>query len=328
MDSVTILRDLWRHRLAVVGVLLLALLASTLVLYKFSPPLQLESRKYPVGVATTSVLIDTPSSQVAEIAPEGTDQLGVRAVLLARLMVDGVVKAEIAKAAGLDPDELFAISTADSGEPVSAAAPRGAPMLTTEVVLQNNGTQLPIIQIEAQAVDAASAAKVADAAVQGLRGYLDRQAADTQVPDQRRVKVSRFGATQVVTAVRGPKNVFAFVAGLFVFGLGCCLIIGFAALVRSWHTEVAAEQPWSDDDVAWLTEARVGAPKGEPPGAIPGSPLRAAEPIRPVAPLQPSPLRPADGARPATESTQDDIRPWPDSQAKPRARDQRRRSAS
>ena len=126
------LRDLWRHRLAVVGVLLLALLASTLVLYKFSPPLQLESRKYNVGVATTSVLIDTPSSQVARIAPEGSGDLGMRADLLARLMVDGVIKAEIAKAAGLDPDALFGISTAASDQPVSAAPPRGAPVLTTQ----------------------------------------------------------------------------------------------------------------------------------------------------------------------------------------------------
>src|SRR4051794_6371193 len=91
MDAVTILRDLWRHRLLVVAVVALSVLAGIVVLYKFSPPLQLESRKYDVGVATTKVLIDTPSSQVARIAPEGNGDLGGRADLLSRIMVEGTV---------------------------------------------------------------------------------------------------------------------------------------------------------------------------------------------------------------------------------------------
>ena len=309
MDTVTILRDLWRYRLAMVGVLLLSVFAGTLVLYKISPPLQLESRNYDVGVATTSVLIDTPSSQVAEIAPEGTDQLGVRADLLARIMVDGAVKAEIAKGAGVKPSSLVAMSTGLSGEPTSASPPRGRPALTTHVVLNNDGTQLPIIQIEAQSVDVAGAAKLADSAVAAVGRYVDKQAVDMQVPDKRRVRVTRLAATQAATAVRGPKTVFGLAAGIFVFGLGLGLILGLAALVRAWRTAMAKEKPWSETDVAWLQEKRARP-----------------EPIRPVAAGQPSPLRPADDARSATEPTQDDHPHMAGPQAE--SRDRRRRSAS
>src|SRR5687767_10191613 len=64
MDAVTMLRDLWHHRHAVAGVIALSALAGISMVYSFSLPAHLESRRYDVGVATTGVLIDTPSSQV------------------------------------------------------------------------------------------------------------------------------------------------------------------------------------------------------------------------------------------------------------------------
>ena len=91
MDTVTILRDLWRRRLLVVGVAIVAVLVGVAVMYKVSFPPKLESRKYEVGVATSSILVDTPNSQVVEVAPKGSDTLGVRANLLASLMTDGVI---------------------------------------------------------------------------------------------------------------------------------------------------------------------------------------------------------------------------------------------
>src|SRR4051812_43174100 len=124
MDIVTILRDLWRRRLLVVGVYLVALLAGTAVVYKISFPPKLESRKYDVGVATARILVDTPSSQVVEVAPKGSDSLGVRANLLASLMVDGNVKSAIAHRAGLDPSKLVGVSDA-AEEPAPVSAPPG-----------------------------------------------------------------------------------------------------------------------------------------------------------------------------------------------------------
>jgi hypothetical protein len=248
MDTVTILRDLWRARAVVLCVWLVALLAGTAVLYKISWPLELETRKYAVGVATTSILIDTPSSQVVEIAPKGSDTLGVRANLIASLMIDGTVKATIARNAGLDPDDLVGISTSaqDSGATAGPVS-RRAPVLTTRVVTDNDGSELPIIQVEAQASDARAAERLAGAAVVGLRAYLDSKAAAQQIPNAKRLQVTGLGQAQARTAARGPKDFLAVAAVLFVFGLGCASLLTVRALVRGWRAAAAQERGPDDD---------------------------------------------------------------------------------
>jgi hypothetical protein len=155
MDLVTILRDLFRMR-ALVGVVgVVALLATLLVAFQLP---SLESRRYEVGVATTRVLVDTPRSQVVEVAPKGSDMLGVRANLIANLMVEGVVRATIAEKAGLRPGQLQGIaeSGVEGGAVPPPADPRG-PLLTTRVVASTDG-DLPLVEIEAQGANAASAA--------------------------------------------------------------------------------------------------------------------------------------------------------------------------
>ena len=228
----------------------------------------------------------------------------MRADLLARLMVDGAIKAEIAKAAGLDPDALVGIST-DSFGPARerCAAPRRAGTDDAMWSCDNAGTQLPIIRIEAQAVDAASAAKLADAAVTGLQGYVDAQAAEHEGSRQQtgesvtQCAPPRPRPPSAARRASSPSSL-----GIFVFALGCGVILGGAALVRAWHTTTAAERPWSDDEIVWLEDMRHGARERETSGAGTASPSRPVEPIRPVAAPQPSPLRPADDAR----SMQDD----------------------
>src|SRR3954471_4452646 len=114
METVTILRGLWRRRLYVAGVVLLAALAGITVAYRISLPPSLHSRSYKVGIATSRIFIDTPSSQVVEVAPRGGDKLGTRAGLIASLMVDGTIKAAIARRAGLTPQQFDATSNSSA----------------------------------------------------------------------------------------------------------------------------------------------------------------------------------------------------------------------
>jgi hypothetical protein len=241
MDTVTILRDLWRYRVLLAEVCVVALLVGFAVLFKVSFPPKLESRKYEVGVATTRILVDTPSSQVVEIAPKGTESLGVRANLLASLMVDGGVKRAIAERAGLRPSELVGISTSATDTPVERPRDPRASVLETRVVTDNDGSQLPIIEVKAQAADVAAAARLASASVSGLRDYLDSKAAAQRVADAERLQVSGLGVPQAEMATRGPKNIFAVLAVLFVFGAGCAGILALVALVRAWRASFAQE---------------------------------------------------------------------------------------
>jgi hypothetical protein len=245
MDLVTILRDLWRMRVLVGLAGVVAVLAAIAVAFQLP---SMESRRQEVGIATAGVLVDTPTSQVLEVAPKGSDILGIRANLLAQLMVEGEVRAAIAKQAGLRPKQLQGI--AESSVDPSAAPPPTSPtgpVLTTRVVASTDG-DLPLIEVEAQNTDAASAAKLADAAVSGLRNYLDSKAAVEEVPDAKRLRVIGLGRAQAGEVVRGPGLTTAFAVALFIFALGCAAILVVSAVVRSWRA-VAADETF-DSDVA------------------------------------------------------------------------------
>lgn len=236
MDTVTILRELWRRRVFVGAIAFAAVFVGLMISYRISlPP---ESRKYEVGVASARILVDTPNSQVVEVAPTGSETLGGRANLLANLMTEGEVKAAIARGAGLAPKQLLAVAeTAAEPQTVPLSAKRNptAPLLTTRLVTNPTGDPLPIIEIETQAADAPRAARLAVAAVSGLRAYLDSKAAVESVPDARRLRVTGLGAPQARMEVRGPKRVVALAGAIFIFLLGCAAIIGLSALVRNWH---------------------------------------------------------------------------------------------
>src|SRR3954471_1082212 len=106
--SISILRDLWRRRRLLVLFGLGAFLMGLLV--AFRPGLPPQTRMYHVGEGHLQILVDTPASQVVEIDSESSVALGSRAGLIANLMVGGEVKAAIAAAAKLRPQQLTAVS--------------------------------------------------------------------------------------------------------------------------------------------------------------------------------------------------------------------------
>lgn len=244
METVAILRALWCRRRLVAGVLLAALLVGVASAYRISLPPRLHSRSYEVGIATSRIFVDTPSSQVVEVSPRGGDTLGTRAGLIASLMIDGPLKAAIARRAGLRPDQFDGISqsAAETSPAVSTPGPRSR-VLMTHVVMNAAGDDLPIIQIEAQAADASRAARLAAAAVTGLRDYLNSKAALQRVPDAKRLRVDGLGAPEARDVTRGPRRLFALIAALFVFVAGCAAIVAGSGLVRAWRDFGDDDQP-------------------------------------------------------------------------------------
>lgn len=246
--TVTILRELWQRRIYVGVAAGLAILVGGMLAYRLSlPP---ETRQYDVGIATTHILVDTPQSQVVDVSPKGSGSLGSRANLLANLMTEGEVKAAIARRAGLRPNQLLAGVDTGTGLPpdvASAAGSRDVHLLTTRPESNSAGVPLPIIELDAQAPDPASASRLASAAVAGLRSYLDSRAASENVSAAHRLDVRGLGEPQVADAVRGPGRLVALGAAVFVFLLGCAAILIAPAIARTWRA-VSDQDAQSDDE--------------------------------------------------------------------------------
>src|SRR5436190_15082089 len=102
MNTVTVLRELWRLRRYVAVVCVLALLAGAALI----------SREYTVGVSTARILVDTPNSQVVGVSPKGSGLVALQANLLATIMVDRTIKSAIAHRVGVQSNQLVGMTGA------------------------------------------------------------------------------------------------------------------------------------------------------------------------------------------------------------------------
>jgi hypothetical protein len=266
MELVGMLRVLWRHRLLVVVAALIAVLVGLGVAYRIGFPAKLESRQYHVGLGTVTALVDTPSSQVVDLGGKtGADiaTLAARAQLLASLMTSSPIKDEIASRAGVAPDKLIAQSAAgdvpgaapSDGASVSMGDPK-ANILNARIPNLESG-DVPIIAVNTQAPDAAVAARLANESIAVLKEHLQTVAGIDKVPDARRVVVTQLGRARASEEARGPSQLMALGAGLFVFILGCLAILGIVALVSGWR-RAAQLEPGADDDAYVYGEATDG----------------------------------------------------------------------
>jgi hypothetical protein len=266
MELVAMLRVLWRHRLLVVVAALVAVLAGLAVGYRIGFPAKFESRRYDVGLASVTALVDTPSSQVVDLGGKtGADigTLSARASLLANLMTSSPIKDEIATRSGVAPDRLIAVSPAAapgtqpagaSGPPVKTAEPN-AVILTTKIPNLESG-EIPIIAVTTQAPSADQAARLANASIAVLQAHLQTVAGIDRVPDARRVVVRQLGRARSATVSRGPSRLMAFGAAILAFAFGCVAILGVYALVSGWR-RAAELEPGDDEPYAYgeATEA-------------------------------------------------------------------------
>jgi ABC-type Na+ efflux pump permease subunit len=240
VETVTILRELWRLRIAVALTALIAIAVGWAVAFEFTlPP---KGKAYTVGVANARILVDTPDSQVVEVSPAGSETLGSRANVLANLMVDGELKAAIAQRAGLAPNKLVAGADSSGGPEAVAPLTQRSYALTTGVVVNTEQAELPIIKVQAQAPDTRRAIQLANAAVAGLSDYLEDKAATEKVAAGKRLRVSGLGSAQGHAAARGPSRFMALVVTMFLFAVGCVALLGVAALIRGWRVAAAFEK--------------------------------------------------------------------------------------
>lgn len=233
-----VLRELWRLRRYVAGVCVLALLVGGALI----------SREYTVGVATSRILVDTPSSQVVDVSPKGGGLVALQANLLATIMIDGTIKSAIAQRVGVQPNQLVGVTTAATEPTASGPAPVSTPsgpsayVLSTQIMTDNAGNSLPIIQLSAQAPTAIAATRLANAATSSLSDYVASKAAAERIPHSDRLEINALNASPAATDVRGPSKIVGVVVVLLVILIGCTAILGIQALIRGWRAASAREQ--------------------------------------------------------------------------------------
>lgn len=227
MDTITILRELWHRRLLVAAVVALSVAVGI--------ALTLSAHEHRVGIASAHLLVDTPSSQVIDVAPRGSTQVGGQALLLAELMVNGPIKAAIARDASLRPDQISGTSESivGAGQP-TANAPALPYRLSTQVLSSGAaaGSALPIIEIDVQAPTPAGATRLAQAALTGVQSYEGSVASAEKISLHHRLRLTSLGVTQATVKTSGGSKLPGALAAIAILLLGCAGIVMISSLLR------------------------------------------------------------------------------------------------
>ena len=163
MEILPVLRLIWRRRLPLAAGVFGAV--AILVALGGTKPVTT-----PSAVAWTGVALDTPKSQLVDVAPSGADTLAWRASLLTHLMATESSTQELARRLGVGNDQVTVVDPALAlplvptamAQAAATASQTVAPYVLTVSVESDT---LPVISIEAAAPHRADAERLADAAV-------------------------------------------------------------------------------------------------------------------------------------------------------------------
>jgi hypothetical protein len=227
MQLYAILNELWRRRIIVGIGLVVSVFIGLMVAFKVSPglPPKLTERAHQIGVASTRVLINTPSSIVADLNPAGGASLSTHAQLLGNLLSSDQVHDAIAKSAGLAPTDLTVSPLAVGGvvqTPLAVTAP--APVGAASVSV-NADPLLPLITISATAPTPKQAAALANGSVRVLQSYIQTVAGEQGIPTSRRPVITSLGSAMGVPSTSGPSKLYSAIAIILLFGLSCYVIL-------------------------------------------------------------------------------------------------------
>jgi hypothetical protein len=252
MKLPTARRGLWRPRVMLAAAFVCAILVGVAVTRQIP---SLKTRQHEVGIASASALIDSSRSQLADLGLDtGSDvgTLAARASLLASLMATPDIENEIARIAGVPPDDLIA------NAPASAAAPGSpAPAAVTTISPSNPSASIvnvsipnlqaglmPIILVGTRAPTPALAARLANASFTALADDVNSVAAAANVAAGHRLTVRQLGPAVSAVASSGPGLLDGVAAGLATFLLLCAAFLGVPAF-REARRRAARAEAWS-----------------------------------------------------------------------------------
>lgn len=235
---------LWQLRGWVAVVVLLALVAATWSVAKISvlPP-KVTPRAIEMATATTHVIVDTPTSSVLDLR-QNTDSfqgLTQHAILLGNVIANGAVREAIALRVHVPVDALQVAPPLTPAQPTPTAGAfnnsvSAIAKSTDQYRLSINADPIvPMLDIYAQAPSAASAAALANAAVDCLRQYLSTLAVTEQTPPRDQIRLLQLGQARGGVVNHGIYWQAALLVFALTFGLGCATVILFSRVRHGWQ---------------------------------------------------------------------------------------------
>ncbi|HEY6758590.1 MAG TPA: hypothetical protein VI318_03835 [Baekduia sp.] len=200
---------MWQAKLGLIATLTVATALAILSGYHVSPgvPPKLKARAIPTGAATAQVLVDSPSSALANLK-QNPIPLSTRAGVFAQFMASTAIRDAIAARTGFPANTILAQGPFDDPamapegpkppDPASVAA--GKKYRLTFVAQE----QLPVVTVYAQAPDVASAQRLADAVAPSVQGYVDELQAKADLNEKYRTQIRGLGPAQAGTVKASP----------------------------------------------------------------------------------------------------------------------------
>lgn len=195
-----------------------------------------------VAAATTHVVIDDPDASIVDrLAVWGdVNALQKRAVLYGRIMTTQPVLADIAKRAGVPPDQISGIARITEGEPHSllqiSSEERADQIRVSRAPyrLEMQASRVePVLTIYSEAPSAEVALRLANSSILGLQDYLRALARQQGFPQQELPQLRQLGDARGGVTNSSAKIM---IAGLtFIAGFALTFVGLFVLIKRPWR---------------------------------------------------------------------------------------------
>jgi hypothetical protein len=269
MELVSILRQLWRRKLLVFVVFLMAVGVAITSAYKVP---SMKKRGLALGAASSQILVDSPASTLVEGAEAGQlTTLSTRARVYAQFLASLQARDAISKASGIPARAISTNGPFSTDIPRNTYQPQPSEARANDVLKEGQGYRLifdaqdgvPIITVSAQAPTAQAAIALAHGSFVTLKNYVDelQREADAvpvkplpkgvtaaPVMQDNGVTVRELGAPEGGTIGGGNGKILMFFAFFAVMAVGCGAIAIVPGMARHWRLLDRAELLIDDSD--------------------------------------------------------------------------------
>jgi hypothetical protein len=288
MDPLGIVRELWRHKIYLTIVVVVAAMFAILSAFKVTSS-GLEKRSLQVGAASSQILVDSPGSALVAGASVGTfDALSTRAQIYGQYLSSLEARAKIAKLTGVPAGTIATAGPFSTDVAQNSYSGQSSEDRANQLVDQGSPNRIvftaqegiPIISVDSQAPTANRAAKLAVASFVTLKRYVRKLKSSKEYIATLRsgpnaeakaalkgVTVRQLGTPEGGTLGGANDKILMMLAFITVFLLGCAAIIIVPRALGRWRSLEEIERGAVPDRLGGSNGAAIGAE--EATGATP-----------------------------------------------------------